>query len=239
MQSYSVLAEYYDRLTQNDCDYKRWSQYLYSAITSVGGKNGVDLACGTGKMTKLLCAAGLGVIGIDSSPEMLAEASQNVRAPLVLQDIRKFKLTRKADFAVCVNDGINYIKQDELPVFFRTVNANLREGGIFIFDVSSEYKLKEKIGNNVFYVDEEDVTLLWDNVCSNDKVEMFVTLFQKSGDVYVRRDEKHVQYVHKRESIADALSAAGFSCEVTDDYGKKAANETTSRLTFSAVKFME
>ena len=52
--NYSVLAKYYDRFTQNDCDYVSWSQYLYGVAKNRIVKEVVDIACGTGKMTSLL-----------------------------------------------------------------------------------------------------------------------------------------------------------------------------------------
>lgn len=235
MKSYSALANSYDVLSQKDCDYNVWSQYLFNVLGSV--KTGVDLACGTGKMTELLVAHGYDVIGVDSSSEMLDVASKKVRTRFVLQDMTRFALTRPVDFAVCVNDGVNYLKPSSLQAFFTVVASNLKAGGKFVFDVSSEYKLCSVIADNVFYDDGDDKTLLWTNKQGSGKVTMNVTLFEKRGETYVRSDETHVQYVHTQSAVTSALKSAGFTVlSVTDCYSDKKPTSKTMRLTFSAVK---
>ena len=236
-ENYSVLAKYYDRFTQNDCDYVSWSQYLYGVATDHGAKEIADIACGTGKMTKLLVDRGLKTIGLDASEQMLAVARQKCKATFIKQDMRKLELPHPLDMAVCVNDGVNYLKPQELPVFFRRVSANLKHGAPFVFDVSSPYKLKNVVGNNVFYLDEDGETLLWTNKASADRVEMNLTLFALDGSgKYARFDERHVQYAHTDEHILATLSDAGFELrEITADYGQK-VTETSLRRCYYAIK---
>ena len=90
-KSYSVIANSYDNLTHNDCDYNSWSQYLFAVAKSHNVKSVVDIACGTGKMTQLLAKHGLQLVGVDSSAEMLDVASQKCRAIFVKQDMKKQK----------------------------------------------------------------------------------------------------------------------------------------------------
>lgn len=234
--SYSVLAKYYDKFSLQDCDYIGWSQYLLQIAFSHNVKSVAELACGTGKMTKLLAESGLDVTAVDVSCEMLSEAVSVCSATFVRQDMRKLKLLRPADMAVCVNDGVNYLKPAELPAFFKTVADNLKSGAPFVFDVSSEYKLTKVIGNNVFYDDYDEATLLWTNKLGANSVQMDITLFEKQGDIYKRADERHVQYVHRRSDTEQALLGAGFSVEeVSSDYGKPLKTDS-QRLTFYAIK---
>lgn len=236
-ENYSVLAKYYDRFTQNDCDYDSWSQYLYGVAAKNGAKEVADVACGTGKMTKLLAERGLKPIGIDASEEMLAVAREKCKAVFVKQDMRKLELPHPTDMAVCVNDGANYLKPQELSDFFRRVSSNLKSGAPFVFDVSSPYKLMNVVGNNVFYLDEENETLLWTNRAQGNRVEMNLTLFVNDGEgKYGRFDERHVQYAHTDGQILDALVRAGFELvEITADYGRK-ATETSLRRCYYAKK---
>ena len=235
--NYSVLAKYYDRFTQNDCDYVSWSQYLYGVATKHGAKEVVDIACGTGKMTQLLAERGLKVIGIDASEEMLTVARAKCKTTFVKQDMKKLALPHAVDMAVCVNDGVNYLKPSELSGFFRQVASNLKANAPFVFDVSSPYKLKNVLSDNVFYLDEEGETLLWNNTLSKDFVEMNLTLFVDDGSgKYSRFDERHVQYVHTDQQIESALRSAGFElCEITADYGQK-VRENSLRRCYYAVR---
>ncbi len=237
MKNYSVLAKYYDRFSHNDCDYESWSQYLSEIAIRNGVKSVVDVACGTGKMTKLLVKKGFSVIGMDSSPQMLQQATANCRgATFVLQDMRKLSLTRKTDMITVVNDGVNYLKPGQLVDFFKVVGQNLRDGGVFVMDVSSPYKLKDVLDGNVFYYDCDEATLLWTNKLCGDNVMLSLTLFERDGDRYVRTDETHIQYVHTRQQICDALQEAGFQIEeISADYGKQ-IGEDSLRITYYAKK---
>ena len=43
-KSYSVIANSYDNLTHNDCDYNSWSQYLFAVAKAHNVKSVVDIA---------------------------------------------------------------------------------------------------------------------------------------------------------------------------------------------------
>lgn len=196
----------------------------------------VDLACGTGKMSELLLRRGYDVVGVDASSEMLNIARQKCKAAFICQDMRKLSLAHRADMAVCVNDGVNYLKPTELAPFFARVADGLKVGAPFVFDVSSPFKLTNKVGDNVFYWDDELQTLLWSNAFRGDRVEMDLVLFERRGDVYCRSDERHVQYVHEAAAVVSALAQAGFDVvEQSDSYGGK-LTEQALRLAFYAIK---
>lgn len=235
--NYSALAKYYDKFTQNDCDYVSWSQYLYDIAKAHGATEVVDIACGTGKMTKLLAEKGLKLLGVDVSSEMLAQAQSKCRAKFVLQDMKKLALPHPYDMAVCVNDGVNYLKPSELASFFQKVAANLKNGAPFVFDTSSPYKLTKVLGNNVFYWDDEHETLLWSNALKSDSVNMNLTLFMSDGaGKYSRSDETHTQYLHKQQDVEAALNVAGFTLnQVTADYGKPLQSDSL-RITYYVSK---
>ncbi|MCM1290261.1 MAG: class I SAM-dependent methyltransferase [Corallococcus sp.] len=241
MQNYSVLAKYYDKFSQNDCDYESWSQYLSGVAERHKVRLIADLACGTGKMTALLCKKGYKLIGVDASFEMLTEASQKCRALFVNQDMLSLSLPHPADMAVVVNDGVNYLKSAQLAPFFDNLSKNLTSGAPLVFDVSSLYKLQTVVGNNVFFVDDEDATLLWSNRLSKESVKMELTLFCREEDsysdqLYRRFDETHVQYIHTREDLEKVLTISGFDLqEVTADYGKP-FSKTALRHTYYATK---
>lgn len=235
MKNYAVLAKYYDKFSQNDCDYESWSQYLFAVAAKHSVKTVADIACGTGKMSCLFARNGYTVVGIDISEEMLAEASRKCRATFVRQDMRKLALTHPVDMAVVVNDGINYLRPAELAPFFSNLAKNLRVGAPFVFDVSTPYKLQSVLGNNVFYIDDDQATLLWTNAAQHDRTVLSLTVFEKQGDNYKRYDECHTQYAHTELQLTQALTQAGFELvEMTAEYGKK-LTPTSLRSTFLAI----
>lgn len=234
--SYTAIAQYYDIFSQNDCDYPQWSQYLYAVARKHSAQKVVDIACGTGKMTVLLQKMGLSVTGVDISEQMLAVAQQKCRAVFVCQDMRKLALPTRSQMAVCVNDGVNYLKPSELTAFFAQVAQNLKAGAPFVFDVSSPYKLTQVLGNNIFFDDGDNQTLLWTNTLHANSVTMNLTLFDKgANNTYTRQDESHTQYIHTTEAISSSLTQAGFTLVEVTEYGALTTDKSL-RLTYYATK---
>ena len=236
MNAYSALADYYEIFSDKDCDYESWSQYLYRLLKSHGCVKGADVACGTGKMTRLLASYGFNVLGIDKSKEMLTQATAKGHAMYVCQDMTELALPRKVDFIACVNDGVNYLSDKQTEVFFQRVYDNLKEGGVFAFDISTPYKLREKVGNNVFYIDNDDVTCLWCNNVTGNKVTMDLTFFKRCGELYSRSDEQHIQYIHDVMGLVDKLTKQGFKCTVSDAYSDNELSNDSLRATIVAIK---
>lgn len=213
---YSALGGAFEYLN-DDCGYDEWSQYLINKLTDLNaGREGLDIGCGNGYFTRALIRAGYDVKGMDISGEMLSSAveiagREGVRAEFLYGDITKLKLNTKLDFIVAVNDCLNYVPQDKLSVAFSKVYKSLRKGGVFIFDISSEEKLRRDLGNNLFADDGEDITYLWFNTLNGDRVDMDITVFTRGADgKYTRADERQTQYIHSEKNVISALEGAGF-----------------------------
>ena len=80
MNAYHALAASYDRLT-NDVDYGSTVDFYMQILEREGisPRTVVDLACGTGSVTKILAQKGYDVTGVDMSEEMLTQAHQKVQ----------------------------------------------------------------------------------------------------------------------------------------------------------------
>lgn len=225
-QSYSAIGGLFEYLN-SDCDYPKWSQYLIERLRQMNaGRDGVDVGCGNGYFTRALYRAGYSVKGMDISPEMLSTAcelarKEGVGAEFLIGDITKLRLCGKVDFITAVNDCINYIPQNKLASTFRGVHSNLKKNGVFIFDISSEAKLKNTVGNNVFVKDLEAATVIWYNTLQSDCVNMDITLFSLNADgTYSRSDERQTQYIHTEADVKAALTAAGFAVETEGHLGQ-------------------
>ena len=216
-QAYDYLAEWFEYLN-DDCDYASWSQYFIDSLASLrAGRKGLELGCGSGYFCRALARAGYAMSGADISPAMLTKAASlageaGVRIPFFIADAAHLKTPEKYDFIIAPNDCYNYIPTAGLLRAFKSAAGALKAGGIFHFDLSSEYKLREKVANNIFADDRDDVTYLSMNHLFDDRVEMEVTLFVKQGSGEFRRcDEKHVQYIHSEREVLAALEDAGFT----------------------------
>jgi ubiquinone/menaquinone biosynthesis C-methylase UbiE len=236
---YSALGSWFEYLN-DDCGYLQWSQYLINRLKSLNvGLKGVDIGCGNGYFTRALYKSGYDVCGVDISPSMLSVAKQKAvkegaNCEFLLGDITKLKLNGKVDFAVAVNDCLNYVCKDKLVAAFKHVYSLLNRGGAFIFDISSENKIRNILGNNMFGEDREDISYLWFNRQTDDGVEMELTFFVKDKDGrYTRYDERHVQFAHSENDIVAALQSVGFTNIVTEGHLGKDKSE---RINFIAQK---
>lgn len=223
--SYSAIGGVFEYLN-SDCDYSKWSQYLIETLArEKAGAEGVDIGCGNGYFTRALYKAGYSVKGMDISSEALTTATEIARkegvgAEFLAGDITKLHLCGRVDFITAINDCINYVPPEKLAKTFAGVRDSLRRGGVFIFDISSENKLKNIIGNNTFVKDYGDAAVMWLNTFKGDRVEMDITLFLRGANgLYTRRDESQTQYVHTEEAILSALRGAGFAVRSEGDLG--------------------
>ena len=238
--AYAHLAKWFEYLN-DDCGYENWSQYLITKLARYPLSEGVDIGCGGGWFTRAFQKHGYQMTGLDISPEMLDFAQETafkngLRSEYILGDITKTKLPQRFDFATAINDCVNYIPKNKLLSAFKNVRGGLKKGGIFLFDISSERKFKEKIANTVSVDDRDDVTYLSFNREETDGVRMEVTLFVKGENgAYQRLDETHRQYCYTETEIVDALENSGFQLlEREGHLGEKIAE--SDRIIFLAQK---
>ncbi len=235
-RAYDNLAEWFE-LLNDDCDYPHWSQYFIGGLRALGaGKKGLEVGCGSGAFCRALTRAGYTMTGMDISSAMLSVAARRAREEglsvrFLQADAAKLPAGEKFDFLLSPNDCYNYVQQSALLPAFRRAAALLPRGGVFWLDVSSPYKLRNKVANNILADDRDDIAYFSFNRLREDRVETDVTLFvrQESGD-FRRLDERHVQYIHEEEDVVGALRAAGFSVRVEGKLGEP--KEGSDRLNF-------
>ena len=219
MEAYTGFAAVYDTF-MDDVPYEEWSQYVRSLLTEYGVKDGLvlDLGCGTGSMTELLSAAGYDMIGVGNSGEMLELAcgkrEKSGRDILYLcQDMREFELYGTVAAVVSICDCMNYILDlEDLVTVFRLVNNYLDPGGIFIFDMNTEYKYREVMGDCVIAEDREDAAFIWDNQYDEEErmniydLSIFV---REEKDLYRKYQETHYQRAYSIQEVQSAILKAG------------------------------
>lgn len=240
MNSYSTLGNWFEYLNK-DCDYASWSQYLIKKLAKFNaGPSGADIGCGNGYFTRALYKAGYDVRGIDISPQMLnvakrRAAEEGVPCEFLLGDITKLKLTGKVHFAVAINDCLNYVPPSKLKSAFAKVYSCLNRGGLFHFDISSEYKIRHILADNMFGEDGDDISYMWFNTPEEDGVTMELTFFVRGSDGrYDRYEEIHRQYAHSEEAVISALKEVGFARVLTE--GHLGSDDKSQRINFTALK---
>mgnify|MGYP002562211534 FL=1 len=240
---YDAFADVYDLLME-DIDYCAWTQYLHRFLQRAPRKvrKVTEAGCGTGNISICLAQLGYLLTATDLSQEMLAIAAEKARKEGVQimfarQDIRQMALGR-CDALVCACDVLNYIPQKRLPAFFEQVYAGLAKGGALLFDISSSYKLRYILGNQLFFEDREAVSYFWRNHLqdSENRIAMELTFFMKKGELYERRDERQIQYIHETETLLKALQQAGFLAQAYEFGTELPPQEKSERIFFAAYK---
>lgn len=248
MEQYSDFAFIYDEL-MNEVDYNGWIEYIEKIIEKENTKvkNILELACGTGNLTIPLTKKNYDIAGIDISDEMLSVAKQKaeregIELVLLQQDITEldFEITN-LDCVLCACDGFNYITYDEdLENVFEKSYELLREDGLFIFDISSYYKLSSILGNNMYGENREEISYMWQNYFDEDEnlVEMELAFFVKDENgKFDKFEEVHQQRAYTQEEITEMLKSVGFnSIKIYSDFTFESPNKESERIFFVCKK---
>jgi SAM-dependent methyltransferase len=165
---YAVLARVYDL-----------QHYLYTADLQMYERLARELApdqpileigCGTGRVLIPLAQAGLDIVGIDNSPEMLAIAQQRLAsgpaatgpashpaaassssAQLVLADALTYTSERRFGMAfIALNTFLHNLTQAAQLQTLRAARANLADGGYLIIDLPPNDELANQPDDGEF-----------------------------------------------------------------------------------------
>lgn len=215
MTEYTIFARFYDKMMGN-IPYDKMESYLIQLFYRFGVRPCGDIAeigCGTGEMTELLCLDGFRMTGIDLSSEMLKIAQTKAGAAdieYLEQDMRSFKLRDKQDAVICVGDGMNYMRSvADLSAVMKSAKNNLKNGGVFIFDLKTEYLFRKFLDGKKYKDTIDGVVCNWKNSYDTaDRTHHYYLEFSKSGKSIGQ--EEHMQHVFTAAEIKAAAVAAGF-----------------------------
>ena len=243
---YGPLAVCYDGFTR-DVDYVRWADYIEAHFRKQRRpvKTVLDLACGTGTLSWLLAERGYEVIGVDFSPDMLAQAMEKALptpgpTPLFLcQPMEALDLYGTVDACICMLDSANHVTEPALlHRAMERVHLFLEPGGLFLFDVLSPSHL-EGLDGGLFLDETEDALCVWRT--EYDKRRRLCTyamdLFLREGGLWRREEELHQEYAYTADMLEDFLKSTGF--ERIQRHGTlkmRPPVEADSRLFFTAHK---
>lgn len=233
MSKYDTFANHYDNVVGPRSDVAGYLRALISKYHR-NAKSLLELGCGSGSMLKLLTRY-YTCEGMDLSREMLRIARLKApKARLHHGDISDFDLERRFDVVICPFDTINHITSfDKWRGVFKGAHQHLNPGGIFIFDVNTEYKLE-------CYADEPAVTENTDEYLSMIEVRK---LRRYNYEIVLKRFERRSQGLYKlntmvlpelvvpTERILKALSVY-FKTVTMVDPDRRQPNDSTDDLFF-------
>ncbi len=245
MDAYTGFAQVYD-LFMDNVPYRKWCEYICETLKKNKIMDGpvLDLGCGTGELTRLMAAKGYDMTGVDASVDMLGAAlDKQGETPILylLQEMQNLELDGCVCAVYSACDCINYLLEPEdLLRTFRRVSEVLEPGGIFLFDINTDYKYRELLGENTIAESREEGSFIWENYYDDQtKINEYdLTLFIPEDDgLYRRYTETHYQRNYGVEEIRNFLAQAGLTClGIYDDYTDKPVRTDSERATFIARK---
>ncbi len=221
MASYVSFARFYDGLME-DAQYKKRCEYLLELFARHNHEPGLtlDLACGTGSLTRELFRSGVDVYGIDGSADMLSEAMQKsseegMNILFLRQKMQNLNLYGTINTCVCTLDSINHITNTEdVRRAFDRVGLFMDNDGLFVFDVNTVYKHQNILADNTFVIENEKVYCVWQNTLGKDNlVDITLDFFEEENGVYYRSGENFSERAYDDLQIREMLEAAGFELE--------------------------
>ena len=244
-EGYDVIARVYEKMGA-PIDYEAWAEFLekcFDAYLPERPELLLDLACGTGRMTRALAARGYDMIGVDGSDDMLAEAYAQKEPDdgilYLCQDMREFELYGTVGAVVCCLDSINYLlEESDVKKTFRTVHNYLDPDGVFLFDLNTPHKFETVYGNEAYILEDEDSFLGWQNEYDRESgiCDFYLTLFEEGRDGRYERSEEHQrERCYQRETIERLLSECGFeTIGFFADFDFSTPTDTTDRWYIAA-----
>lgn len=163
---YAVLARVYD--LQHQLLTSDWPMYAQLARDLAPDRPVLEIGSGTGRVLIPLAQAGLDIVGIDNSPEMVAIGRQRLasappattpssspsaalKAELVLADALTYVAERRFGFAfVALNTFLHNLTQAAQLQTLRAARANLSEDGYLAIDLPPNDELANQPDDGEF-----------------------------------------------------------------------------------------
>jgi len=109
----------------------------------------LDVACGTGRLSRILVGAGHEVVGVDTSGEMLSHARANAPgASLVLGDVRRLPIADGTMDVVVCGLALTHVSTIQEPI--AEIARTLRQGGRLI--ISDIHPVAAATGAQAFFI---------------------------------------------------------------------------------------
>lgn len=244
---YQGFAYIYDQLMK-DAPYDKWVSFIEAAISTYyhDAKKVLDVGCGTGEIAIRLAKRDLDITGVDLSEDMLTVAQSklhenNAKVLFLQQDMRELGgFVEPFDVVTICCDSINYLETaQDVQATFRAVYQQLKQQGLFIFDVHSLYKIHTIFAGHTFADQDEDVSFIWNSFLGDEpnSIEHDMSFFVRREDVYERYDEVHYQRTFTIEEYTSWLEAASFEVlNVCCDFQFASPSPSSERLFFIARK---
>ncbi len=168
---YKKLPQYFDAWNTSDTTQAK-NSVIEKLIKKYSIQTILDLTCGTGSQVFFLAARGYSVTGADFSPALLELARtralrEKVDIKFIDGDMRALKVGT-FDAVITIFNAIGHLTKAGFEKALRNIHRNLKDGGIYIFDILNlEAMTQRAVANLAYYVHKKiDNTQILATQCS-------------------------------------------------------------------------
>lgn len=216
-RQFTEIAKHYDDLMAG-VPYRYWAEYVEDILKHLDYHplTVLDAACGTGNVSEILAEFGYEVTGVDISPEMIEVAKSKPSKcdgiEYIVQDISEMYLGRTFDCVISLFDSLNYIVDPEKlqDAMIRIAN-HLCQGGVFVFDVNTEYALAHGFFNQANLESRRYPKYIWSSSYNRATRICAITMaFEVMEDGQPRQfTEIHNQRGYSSEELEEMIMRGG------------------------------
>ncbi len=226
---YDKFSYIYDELMKGQVDYDLLASNVIQICDKykIAVKNILECGMGSGNLTEKFLKRKIDVDGFDISDNMLSIAYNKLldynNVNIMKGDIRTFSANKKYNLICCFFDVLNYLKSlNEIELFLQNARKQMDKNSILMFDINSEYKLKEYLGNNTFVIEEDNIFYVWRNFFIKNK-----------NNTYEKIKERQRQYIHSENDIVRLISKNKYEIlEILDFETFKNKSENSYRILY-------
>ena len=132
---YHELATTYDLFYSKVFNYQEFYESIAPSLQEKEVETILEVACGTGRLMKILEEKGYSVTGLDLSQDMLDIARSRVKGNLIHQDMRDIRINTRFDAVICLGSSFTYMQSDEdVEKALHSFYTHLEPGGVLMFD---------------------------------------------------------------------------------------------------------
>lgn len=213
---YADLSAYYD-LMCSDINYKEQCETAYRLHQAFGngGRNYLDLACGTGPHVEHFIQSGYTCTGLDLNQPMLKRASLRCpQAEFSQQDMSDFQFTHTFDLITCFLYSIHYAypRQKLNQTLLNVFNA-LNSGGVFCFDSVDKNTIANNDGFKHSLYDGDSLFNFqsrWFYNGEGDRLDLHIGIEKITNQQPQQWTDTHTMTALTIDSLREKLTAIGF-----------------------------
>jgi SAM-dependent methyltransferase len=218
-QPYAALAPYYQRVMEH-VDYASWADYLTLLLKThrKEPESLLELGAGSGLLACHFHPASVKFrVTTDISYEMIALANPEYAGYRAVADASALPFMRSFDMILMTYDAINYLSSMGVQSLFSEVHRLLSEGGVFIFDVTTEHNsltyFSEATSVDEFPGEAFVMRRSWYERSTREQYNHFDFFECNTEGLYSHKTETHCQTIYPLNFFAETARTASLEVE--------------------------